>query len=397
MDNSCLDFQKNKNRKLLKLENKEKYYFDLLNIEHSWSGRYDGNISNTFIMEAEQQLINSIELFELGYFDCAYYALRTSIEISTVMVFLVDMPDTEREAFQEAWKSTKEFPIQGQMIKQLSSRGSIFSDMLEKMSEFFQDAKTLIAKINKHVHKQGLQHFYVARNHQINFNKTHEKFIETYEYYLKKCIGVVAVMRLAIDPFPILLMDEDILYRSFPSITSPYSSEFVDEYIGSTVLDQYKETEIYLGTYRWIKENRKKNQATFDVTNFEYIDSSKIKLILDQFELLSIYDRFSVLLVAANSKIVKTYCLGGILMYFTDKKTNRIEFSWASSDFNNFSKSKKLFNQSYGAAYISVFTFNDEIYFVEHNEKFNEKEVEEIDRFVNERFRELTVRIGEKT
>ena len=34
-----------------------------------------------------------------------------------------------------------------------------------------------------------------------------DKFIKKFEEYLQRCIGVVAVMRLAIDPFPILLMD----------------------------------------------------------------------------------------------------------------------------------------------------------------------------------------------
>lgn len=40
-------------------------------------------------MEAEQQLINAIELYELGYFDCAYYSLRSAIDLSTTMVFYV--------------------------------------------------------------------------------------------------------------------------------------------------------------------------------------------------------------------------------------------------------------------------------------------------------------------
>lgn len=72
MDEYYIGWRKNQNLRPLKLENKEKYYYDLVNIEHSWSGRMDINIGNTFIMEAEQQLINAIELFEMGYFDCAY-------------------------------------------------------------------------------------------------------------------------------------------------------------------------------------------------------------------------------------------------------------------------------------------------------------------------------------
>lgn len=79
-----------------------------------WWARMDiWNIGNTFIMEAEQQLINAIELFEQGYFDCAYYSIRSAVDVSTTMVFLADMPDEERERFLDAWKDTKDFPMQG--------------------------------------------------------------------------------------------------------------------------------------------------------------------------------------------------------------------------------------------------------------------------------------------
>ena len=126
MDN-YINWRKSENVCPIELPEKERYYTDLINIEHSWSGRMDiGNIGNTFVMEAEQQLINAIVLFEEGYFDCAYYSLRSAVDISTTMVFLADMPDGERDAFLDAWRETKDFPMQGQMIKQLSKRGNIF-------------------------------------------------------------------------------------------------------------------------------------------------------------------------------------------------------------------------------------------------------------------------------
>lgn len=166
--NSYITRRKNENIKPIALPNNEKYYLDLINIEHSWSGRIDTNICNTFIMEAEQQLVNAIELFELGYFDCAYYSLRSAVDISTTMVFLSDMPDEDREKYLSAWKATEDFPMQGQMIKQLSRQGNIFADMVSKMPNFFTSAKALSAELNKYVHKQGLQHFYISRNHPIN-------------------------------------------------------------------------------------------------------------------------------------------------------------------------------------------------------------------------------------
>lgn len=141
MDDFYIKWRSGENIRPLSLPHKEQYYSDLLNIEHSWSGRMDVDMVNTFIMEAEQQLINAMELFEQGYFDCAYYSLRSAVDISTTMVFLADMPEADREKYLSAWKSTSDFPMQGQMIKQLSRKGDIFADMQEEMPGFLQMQK----------------------------------------------------------------------------------------------------------------------------------------------------------------------------------------------------------------------------------------------------------------
>jgi hypothetical protein len=275
VSNHHIEWRKNQNIRPIELPNKDTYYMDLINIEHSWTGRQDvWSLGNTFIMEAEQQLINAIELFEAGYFDCAYYSLRSAVDISTTIVFLSDMPEKDRTEFTDAWRETKDFPMQGEMIKRLSVNGNIFADMKEKMPAFFQSAKELSGNLNKYVHKQGLRHFYVSRNHPFN-NKPQDTFIKNFEFHLKKCIGVVAVMRLAIDPFPVLLMDEEILYRCFDSMTDPYSDEFVEKYIGEDTLATYRTTEIYQLTYKSFMVKEKKTPAVFNVTKHNYIDSQK--------------------------------------------------------------------------------------------------------------------------
>ena len=79
MSDQYIDYRKAKNIRNISLPDKERYYWDLQNIENSWTGRIDANLCNTFVMEAEQQLVNAIELFEMGYFDCAYYSLRSAV------------------------------------------------------------------------------------------------------------------------------------------------------------------------------------------------------------------------------------------------------------------------------------------------------------------------------
>lgn len=336
------------------------------------------NIGNTFIIEAEQQLINAIELFEQGYFDCAYYSVRSAVDLSTTMVYLSDMPYAEKENLLDAWKETKDFPMQGQMIKQLSAKGNVFTDMKNKMPVFFTKAKELSAELNKYIHKQGLRHFYVSRNHPLNSQKLQDTFIKDFEYYLKHCASVVAVMRLAIDPFPILLMDEEILYRCFDSMTEPYSCDFVDEYIGQSVIDAYKTTDIYQETYESLICEEKKKEAVFNIVKHQYIDSRKMDEILVQLHLMSKHDIICTLMVYVCDKVVKTYSCHGMLMYFTDKDTNRKAQSWSGLDFKKFADEPEKINQPYDEAYISVFLFDDEYYYIEHNLKLDEDDLANI-------------------
>lgn len=362
--------------------NKLKYYMDIYNIEHSLSGRLDGNISNLFIKEAAQQLINAVKLFSDGYFDCAYYLLRSAIEISTIMVFLVDMPEDERKRYLDAWMETLDFPMQGKIIQELSKNGDIFVDMKDKMPVFFDNAKNLSSELNKYVHKQGIQHFYSYIPYNIYISDRAKELEVTFEKHLKQCIGIVSVMRLAIDPFPILLMDKEILYRCFDSITEPYTESFVEEYIGIDIIDCYKKTKIYTGLYDSFMQNEKKSESVFLVTNHEYIVSTMIKEILLQKHLLCKRDLISVLLVASNNKVVKVYCGNGLLQYYTDRNTKRVKLSWSSEDFKRFSNSKKLINQVYDEAYISVLKFDNELYFIEHNEKIEQTEIKAINDFI---------------
>ena len=336
-------------------------------------------------------MVYHLRMFELGYFDCAYYSLRSAVDLSTTMVFLSDMPDKERYDYLEAWRDTKGFPMQGQMIKQLSLHGSVFTDMLEKMPEFFSEAKRLSADLNKYVHKQGLNHFYVSRNHPFNQNKAKDLFMETFEGYLQRCIGVVAVMRLAIDPFPILLMDEEILFRCFDSMTEAYREEFVEKYIGKATIAQYKQTELYTTTYDAIITKEKKNDAVFNVMKYQYIDSMRMEEIFSQLHLLTNDDIICVLIVAACEKVVKVYSYNGLAMYFTDRKTNRKATSWSGGDFINFSNAENGMNQAYDEAYISVISFDDTPYFLEHNMLLNMEERGMIIKFVTDALDKMKV------
>lgn len=120
---------------------------------------------------------------------------------------------------------------------------------------------------------------------------------------------------------------------------------------------------------------------------YQYIDTTRFDEIFSQLHLLNIHDIIVVLMTAACNKIVKAYALDGLLMYHTDKETNRKKFSWSTEDFNRFGKSDKLINQKYDEAYISVFTFKDELYYAEHNELLRQMDVDAIVNYVSEQLK----------
>ena len=112
-------------------------------------------------------------------------------------------------------------------------------------------------------------------------------------------------------------------------MTAPYSEDFVDEYIGKNIIEEYKNTDFYTSTRQSFENEEKKNQAVFDIVKHQYIDSKRFDDIFLQFHLLSVQDRIAALMVYICSKAVKVYSCDGLLMYFTDRQTNRTKHSWS--------------------------------------------------------------------
>lgn len=81
------------NIKPLSLPKANEYLEDLYELRLSESGLLAEVNPFFFINEACQLLANSVKLFELGYFDCAFYSVRQAIEISLSGLYLFSNPD----------------------------------------------------------------------------------------------------------------------------------------------------------------------------------------------------------------------------------------------------------------------------------------------------------------
>ncbi len=368
----------------IELASKKDYIIDIANIEQSHTGRVDAWIANTFIVEACNLIKNAITLFELGYFDCAYYSLRQSIEVSMTMMYIIENQDQKSNNELEKWKSEEHFPMYQQMQKYLEANETVFKDIKEKLQLFFDHIDNTKKKINKFVHKQGFDKFYSSRNHSINHNYLdNDIFTNKFESYLKDCIGTVAIMRLSIDPFPILLNDEEIYYRTGDTVTSAYSDNFISKYIGEEHIKNYKNTELYIQHYVYFMDFEKQSEAINYVIKNQYIDTTKINEILRQEHLLNKKECSAIKSIQTCSKITKFYTINGLRMYFTNRTTKRTITSWQSCDFDDFQKSDAPMNQKYDEAFISVFHILDEAVFLEHNDILSDEDVILISSFFN--------------
>lgn len=361
----------------LKIDNKQDIYRDLDNIGNSWTGRMDASFTNTFIQEAVHLITNAIVVFELGYFDCAYYSLRQSLEVSTVMNYILELPKEEKQKKFESWKKQKRFPMNNEMLKFLESNEDIYSDVFDNMSDFFSVINKTKRTLNKSVHKQGYEYFYVARNHPINGDKDYSIYIKKFIEVLYICIGAVAILRLTIDPMPVLLMDDDIFYRTGDTMTTPFSEIFVKKYIGLKNIEKYKLTEVYQNHYDYIIQEERKYESVANVVKHQYIDKMRINEILEQSHLLNKHDLSAVVFSSKSDKISKVYHLGGLLMYFTNVDSRRTKMEWSGFVFKEISEKENPINCDFDEAYISYFVIDDDLdIYIEHNEPFEESEIE---------------------
>ena len=82
------------------------------------TGRMDIMYCNAFLTEATQLLINSIFLYEDGYFDCAFYSVRQASEVFNAMLFLSNEDSSELEK----WNAKERFPMDSNVRNKLEQK-----------------------------------------------------------------------------------------------------------------------------------------------------------------------------------------------------------------------------------------------------------------------------------
>lgn len=372
------------NIKPINLVNTQKYQADILMMEDGFTGRLDVMFSNIFFKESIQLLINSLYLFKIGFFDCAFYSLRQSIEIATTSIFFVDDDKENRDTQMKRWKNNEWFPMNNKMNKQLIQRKRDYADMKKHMGTFYNNLDSICSELNKYVHKQGYDKFYVERNNPLKQEKYNEKkLIEDYEKFLRHSIGAVAVFRLGVDPLPVLLSDDDIYSRTPLFLTDCYGTDFINTYIGEEHIKNYKKTQIYKAHYESLIKNEKRNIGILELTKENYIDRGKKEHITAQIHLLNFHERICFGFVSLSNKISKMHCLDGFETYYTDLKSNNDSYSFNTKDYLLPSINKPRHNISFKKSFLSHFQINKENFCLEHNSTFTNDEISQLQVFCN--------------
>ena len=134
------------------LPDADEYIYAINNIQMATTGFINAMESNKFFAEACQMIINAIRLYQDGYFDCAFYSLRQSIELSIGTIFLNANPDKYRN-----WNKLEKGFESGNMARYLADNEPTFKEVREKLCDYFDNLHELKKQIDKYVHKQGEQ------------------------------------------------------------------------------------------------------------------------------------------------------------------------------------------------------------------------------------------------
>lgn len=372
----------------------ENYISDIEFLTMSSNGIIDAQIANMTLNESCMMLINAIKVFQMGFFDCAFYSLRQTIELSLSGIYL----SSDKNKIK-SWNNWEKGFEKATMIQELKKEDPDYKNIKEELSFYFKELRETQLEIDKYVHKQGFTTFYTYHGRTAEYHTKHIRKLQCdFERYLKECIGAVAIYRLVIDPLPLLLMDEDIDMRTPDFITEPFGARFIENYIPEDVVKAYKQTEIYKGYYDDLSKRERQNDAVYALIHWSSINREKIEDYSNQAHLLSLYDRLALIITISSPKVTNCYLMNGCLWYHTENESQRGRFSitFGNDYFQQFFHDDNNYNLPFENVFISKCLAFGETHYFEHNEPLVQQEIALIEQSVfelNKNFEETNKRL----
>lgn len=321
---------------------------------------------SSFLEESKQLLKNSIELFEQGFFDCSFYCLRQSLELSTITCYLKN--NSSKQKYTD-WKNQKKFPTDQEIKTYLEYNNNFYKEIIIIFKEDFSKMRQSKQQLNKYVHKQGFNTFI---SKQQDLNKLKQDFIK----HLDVCILGICLLRLSIDPFPILALEMNL--NVYIDIMTPYiSKEILNKYITSNKIELYKKTKIYKKFYTEILELPQRSETFINFREYFYIDLLSINEIVKYLFLLE-KDELILLGISLILKEKVTEIKIDGLSYSTSLKLSNLgEFHFFTNDYEKIENNE--FNKKLTTSYYSQINIGEYNLIIKHLIKLTEEEIKKVE------------------
>ena len=359
------------NIKPLPLPKAKEYLEDLNDLRFLDSGMLAEVNPFFFVNEACQLLANSVKLFELGYFDCAFYSIRQAIEMSLSGLYLFSNPEKLK-----GWRNLEKGFELKTIVPELKVGKEEFAEIKELFSDFFERIAEEKKLMNKYVHKQGYKSLYFHYN-SFNAHGKPERIAsltKDFETILHDTITAVALYRLVIDPYPILTLDEDIVTRMPDLIAESFPRSFVEKYISEEYVERYKKSGIYQGYYDYFKALPSQNKAVYALIHWQLFERKDYNQVKEQKDLLSLHDMEAVDLFMCSLKI-GSVIIDGCISYSSETKLKDSSLAIGEAYYEEIFNGQDEYNVAHKGDYISRFRLNDGMTYLKHNDMLEKNEI----------------------
>lgn len=348
-----------------------------LRILFPMTGIGDKLFCNGFMMESVELLKHGIFLYEEGFFDCAFYTVRQSIENMNNMLFL-----SESEDELGKWKAKERFPSDRQIKDKLQTINAAYSEIKDTIPEVFDYYNELLKEANKYVHKQGFDTFYLQPWQQEKLISKREKlFID----FLKQSIGLVMIMNIVLDPLSLALSDPNVdAHIPFDPMTEHVPLGIFEEVFSDGIIESIKETNFYKDFVRFFLEKEEMNDATYAIIRFQHYDIEALVDIEKQIHLLNIWQLLCFYILKSGIRVSHFYFQDDILGYSTSIEPSHHIREYRSNQFDKHTIGDGEKNIEWNRMYVSVYKVFDTYLILQHNEPLSQSDLSVIQTLVNE-------------
>lgn len=333
------------------------------------TGNLDELFCNAFLCESVELLKHAFFLYEDGYFDCAFYSLRQSIEnMNNMLLSAVDANKFE------IWKEKGRFPSDKTVKDLLCRQNDAYNEFKAVIPEFFEQYDELLKKANKYIHKQGFDTFYIYSNLSKASDK--EERTNLFLSFLKYAIGMMLIVNIALDPLSLALSDFEVdSHIPFEPMTQPIPIGIFEKYLSLDIIDKIKTTNHYSDIKNHFLAMEELNEATYAVLRFNHFNVEQLNEIEKQLNKLDLSRGIMFCILKSGIKATHFYWDYDILGYSTTYQPKVHSSRYSLDQFDDYLNGEGECNCPWQDMYISIFKTIGSYLIIQHDEPLTQKEV----------------------